>query len=288
MAIYHLSLKMIGRSSGQSIFAAAAYRSATRLIDKGTQEIHDYRKKMDVLFHKIYLPTVAPSVLTNMEVLYSALEASTTRKDGVYSREIECSLPRELTFEQNVYLLVSFVGWFTGQGMVVQANIHGGTDGENPHIHLLAPVREVHEDGTFGRVNRNWGQRSFLTLMRKVWADRVNYSLAEAGHAQRVSHRSLEEQGITRKPTAHVGAKVTAMARSGNPWAIRLAKAKRERINEHAEIRNRFHQQTVTKLRRGWFEPVPEGAIDFRPCAVGSPICVPGRVGESDSRGLAS
>lgn len=287
MAIYHLSMKTISRGHGDSIFAAGAYRAAMRLIDHRTHEVYDYRQKNDVLFHMVYVPAGVSKNYTDIQDLYTSVEQSTNRRDGVYCREIECSLPRELSFDQHLELLNSFVGWFTGQNMVIQANVHAGSGGRNPHFHLLTPVREVFSDGSFGKVNRDWGQRSFLERMRIVWQDLLNDALEKAGHAQRVSHQSLAEQGIHRKPTSHVGAKVTAMARSGNPWAIRLVNAKRERTNEHTEIRNRFHQQTVNKLRRGWFEPTPEVATGCRSCALDSSICIPGGVGESDSRGLA-
>lgn len=287
MAIYHLSMKTISRGHGESIFAAAAYRAAMRLIDHRTTEIHDYTKKKDVLFHKVYLPSSVSINYTDIQDLYTSVEQSTKRRDGVYCREIECSLPRELAFDQNLELLNSFVGWLTGQNMIVQANVHGGSRGQNPHFHLLTPVREVLSDGSFGLVNRGWGQRSFLERTRLVWQDLVNDALARAGHAQRVSHQSLVAQGIVRKPTAHVGAKVSAMGRRGNPWAKRLIKAKRGKIDELTEIRNRFRQRTLANLRHGWFEPTSEGATGCRPGAADSSFCIPDGVRESDSRSLA-
>ncbi len=287
MAIYHLSMKTISRGHGDSIFAAAAYRAAMKLIDHRTKEIHDYRQKKDVLFHMVYLPPSVSKNYADIQDLYNSVDQSTTRRDGVYCREIECSLPRELTFDQNLELLNSFVGWFTGQNMVVQANVHGGSGGQNPHVHLLTPVREVLSDGSFGTVNREWGRRSFLERTRIVWKDLLNHAMAKAGHAQRVSHQSLAEQGINRKPTAHVGAKVCAMARRGNLWANRLIKAKRGSIDELTKVRNDFRQHTITRLQRGWFESIPEGATGYRPGAFDSAIHSPGGIGKSDPGGLA-
>lgn len=45
MAIYHLSMKPIARSSGRSAVAAAAYRSGTCLTNERDGLVHDFRRK---------------------------------------------------------------------------------------------------------------------------------------------------------------------------------------------------------------------------------------------------
>jgi len=42
MAIYHLHVKVIGRKSGSSAVASAAYRSGSRLRDKRLDRSHDF------------------------------------------------------------------------------------------------------------------------------------------------------------------------------------------------------------------------------------------------------
>jgi hypothetical protein len=42
VAIYHLTVKCMSRSKGQSPTAAAAYRSAQKIRDERTGELHDY------------------------------------------------------------------------------------------------------------------------------------------------------------------------------------------------------------------------------------------------------
>jgi len=44
----HASAKQVGRSSGRSSVAAAAYRSATLMVDERTGLVHDYTKKSGV------------------------------------------------------------------------------------------------------------------------------------------------------------------------------------------------------------------------------------------------
>ena len=49
MAIYHCTVKTIGRASGRSAVAAAAYRSGTRLVDERQQLVHDFGRKRGVV-----------------------------------------------------------------------------------------------------------------------------------------------------------------------------------------------------------------------------------------------
>lgn len=61
MADYHLSAKIIGRSSGRSATAAAAYRAAERIFDRRTGIEHDYSRKQGVVRSEVLLPRGAPA-----------------------------------------------------------------------------------------------------------------------------------------------------------------------------------------------------------------------------------
>ena len=50
MAIYHCSIKIIGRSDGKSAVASSAYRSGEKLMDDRTGLVHDFTKKRGVVF----------------------------------------------------------------------------------------------------------------------------------------------------------------------------------------------------------------------------------------------
>ena len=58
MAIYHCSVKIIGRSAGRSSVAAAAYRSAECLTNEYDGVEHDFTKKNWVEFTEIILPLI--------------------------------------------------------------------------------------------------------------------------------------------------------------------------------------------------------------------------------------
>lgn len=59
MAIYHCSIKIIGRSDGKSAVASSAYRSSEKLMDDRTGLIHDFTKKRGVVFKEVSLPAHA-------------------------------------------------------------------------------------------------------------------------------------------------------------------------------------------------------------------------------------
>ena len=60
MAIYHLHVKVIGRKSGSSAVASAAYRSASRLRDDRLERSHDFSAKRGVVHSEVMLPENAP------------------------------------------------------------------------------------------------------------------------------------------------------------------------------------------------------------------------------------
>ena len=75
MAIFHLSVKVISRSSGRSAVAAAAYRGAERLHDERLDRDHDFTNKDGVIHSEVLLPEGAPEEFADREKLWNAVEA---------------------------------------------------------------------------------------------------------------------------------------------------------------------------------------------------------------------
>src|SRR3546814_11043322 len=96
MAIFHLSVQVIGRAQGRSAVAAAAYRAAERLHDERLDRDHDFTNKPGVVHSEILLPEGAPERLSDRERLWNEVEAPEKRKAAQLSREVECALPREM------------------------------------------------------------------------------------------------------------------------------------------------------------------------------------------------
>ena len=197
MAIYHLTAKVIGRASGRSSVAAAAYRSAERLRDERQGIEHDYSRKGGVVHTEILAPDNAPDWMLDRDLLWNAVEAAERRKDAQLAREIEVALPRELAREERLELLCGFVQReFTDRGMIADLAVHEGTarDGQDqPHAHVMLTMREL-TGGGFGKKDRSWNEPDLLVGWREAWARDANAALERAGRPERIDHRTLEAQ----------------------------------------------------------------------------------------------
>jgi ATP-dependent exoDNAse (exonuclease V) alpha subunit len=135
-------------------------------------------------------------------------DRQTRSREAQLAREVNLALPRELSRAANIVLARSFLlAEFVALGMVCDFAIHeqlSVTDGlTQPHIHALAALRSC-TPGGFGRKVRTWGSRALFNTWREHWAAYVNVALAWAGVAERVSHLSLEAQGIEREPRRYL------------------------------------------------------------------------------------
>src|SRR5215211_707308 len=208
VAIYHFSAKMIARSSGRSAVAAAAYRSASALLDERVARTHDFRHKADVIHSEILLPAGAPERWADRAVLWNAVEAAEKRKDAQLAREVEFALPREVRREEGVALARAFVQRaFVARGMVADLNVHWPLDAHGeakPHAHVMLTMREVKPEG-FGLKVSAWNSVAELQGWREAWATRTNERLAELGHEVRIDHRSFKDQGLELEPQNKIG-----------------------------------------------------------------------------------
>ena len=89
MAIFHLSTSTVGRASGRSAVASAAYRSAERLTNDRDGLTHDYRGRGGVEQSEILVPSNANADWAkDRSALWNAAEHSEKRKDARVAREI--------------------------------------------------------------------------------------------------------------------------------------------------------------------------------------------------------
>ncbi len=255
MAIYHLRLKVHSRSLGRaatpggatrrSAIAAAAYRSGERLYDMSQGKFFEFHKP-DVFHTEIMTPAAGwvPDWITDRQSLWNAVERAEKRCDAQLAREIEITLPRELSQEAQVELVRSFVReHFTSQGMVADLALHEpeAADGERqPHAHVLLTLRRLDPGSLTGFdrcKERDWNEREDIArevaearklfndtgsaeakealeaaearrnvnVWRAAWADHANRALAAIGSSARIDHRTLEAQGIAREPQPYLG-----------------------------------------------------------------------------------
>ncbi len=267
MAIFHFSAKVIGRSSGRSAVAAAAYRAGERLHDERIDRTHDFTNKAGVLHSEVMLPKGAPEAFADRATLWNAVEAAEKRKDAQLAREVEFALPRELTKKDNIKLAREFVkAEFVEKGMIADLNVHWdiGEDGKaKPHAHVMLTMREVTKDG-FGAKVRDWNKTALIEQWRERWADHVNRALAERDIDARIDHRSLEAQGIALEPQDKIGPAASRIGGRG---------LEAERIEEHRAIAQRNGERIIANpaLALGC-DHAPAGDVhQARPCRLRSP-----------------
>jgi Ti-type conjugative transfer relaxase TraA len=231
MAIYHLHVKVIGRKSGSSAVASAAYRSGSRLRDERLDRSHDFSKKRGVVHSEVMLPENASEAWSDRERLWNDVEAFEIRKDAQLAREVEFAIPREMSERQGIELARDFVqAEFVDHGMIADLNVHWdiGEDGlPKPHAHVMLTMRAVDENG-FGPKVRDWNRTEMVERWRERWAELANERLAELDIDARIDHRSHERQGVALEPQSQIGAPAQRIEGEGAENA--------DRVELHREI----------------------------------------------------
>lgn len=242
MAIYHLSMKPISRSSGRSAVAAAAYRCGEKLENQRDGRVHDFSQRSGVEHTEIVLPKdVDADWARERLTLWNAAEAAEKRKDGRVAREIEVSLPHELSSKQQLELTQSFAQSLANRyGVAVDFAIHrahGKGDARNQHAHLMMTTRQVGISGLEEKSKLELENKKLQSLglatsheqlrsIRIAWEELSNEQLARAGLELRIDHRSHQDCGLEIEPTQHLGVQATQMARRGQQISrTRLDKA---------------------------------------------------------------
>ena len=254
MAIYHLNTHTIGRAAGHSAVAAAAYRSASKLVDERTGEVFDFTRKGGVMSAEIVTPAGVP--VPERAALWNAAEAAEKRKDARVAREWRAALPHELN-EADRRELATRMGQAIADryGVAVDVCIHAPDregDERNFHVHMLATTRTIGADGTLGAkavielANKDRQKAGIpgtsqgdITDIRREWAELTNEALERAGISARVDHRSYADQGIELTPTRHIGTDAVAMQRRGLEGVERIDLHNADRQEQARQITER-------------------------------------------------
>src|SRR3546814_819970 len=243
MAIFHLSVKVISRAAGRSAVAAAAYRAGERLHDERLDRDHDFRAKSGVEHSEIMLPESAPERFSDRATLWNEVEATEKRKDAQLAREVEFSIPREMSKDDGIELARDFVqAEFVERGMIADLNVHWDIGAEGlakPHAHVMLTMRAMNEQG-FGAKERDWNRTELVEEWRERWADHVNARLAELDIDARIDHRSYEAQGIDLEPQDKIGPAAACMGERG---------LESERIEDHRAVAQRNGERIIAEPR---------------------------------------
>lgn len=248
MADYRLSANIIKRSKGQSSVAAAAYRAAMRLDDVRTGITHNYTRKRGVVHAEILAPEQSPEWVFDRAELWNAVETIERRKDAQLSREIQLSLPYELTDAQRLELVRGYVQeQFVSQGMIADIALHHPdqqSDERNFHAHVMLTMRDISPDG-FKNKNRDWNKPEMVIQWREQWAHHQNRELERHGHNERVDHRSYAERGIDQEPQQHMGQSAHQMEMRGEFTRIG-AKNREIQVSNAERVKNRAYDALLS------------------------------------------
>lgn len=244
MAIFHMNISVISRGKGRSAVGASAYRAGEKITNEYDGITHDYTNKKGIEYTEVILPENAPKAFKDRKILWNEVEKIEKSSKAQLSREVEIALPKELSLEENINLLKEYVlENFVKSGMCADIAVHDKKDG-NPHAHIMLTMRPIQENGEWGGKSKkeytldkdgkkiydkkkktykcktikatNWDEKETLGKWRENWAIKVNERLLANKIQEKISHLSLEEQGIERIPQIHIGPTAAAIEKNGS------------------------------------------------------------------------
>lgn len=184
MAIFHFTIKMIGRSKGKSILSASAYLNGDVMKNEETGKVSSYRSKKEVVYSQLMMCKNAPldwkdvpeekieqfrktirykraekkeEAITKFKLIYQKQrlwnEVLKVEKESnaQLGRAFEFSLPKEWNLQEQIDYTTDFIQKnFVEKGMCADWSIHDKKDG-NPHVHMILTMRPFCEDHTWGK-----------------------------------------------------------------------------------------------------------------------------------------
>ena len=242
----HTHVDIVTRAKGASVIAKAAYNARDKLKDDYYGKTHDYSKKDDLVFSKIFLPEHIPKEFSKREYLWNEVEKIEKSKNSQLARNLLFTLPRELNEEDRIKLISEFIEEnFTSKGMIADCNIHNPTASDNeeqPHAHILLTLREIDEQGNWKakskkeyildengekiklksgnyksrKVNLNdWNEPDKAKEWRENFSKKANEYLARNNIDKRIDPRTFGEQGREELPQVHLGTASFQMEKKG-------------------------------------------------------------------------
>ena len=242
----HTHVDIVARSKGASVIAKAAYNARDKLQDEYYGKTHDYSKKEDLVFSKIFLPEHIPKEFSDREYLWNEVEKIEKSKNSQLARNLLFELPRELNEQDRIKLISEFIEEnFTSKGMIADCSIHNpmaSDHEEQPHAHILLTLREMDSEGKWKpkcrkeyildengekiklksgnyksrKVNLNdWNEPDKAKEWRENFSKKANEYLARNNIDKRIDPRTFEEQGREELPQIHLGTSSYQMEKKG-------------------------------------------------------------------------
>ena len=244
MAVFHLKAGFGSRAGGQSARAKSQYIEREGRYEKDGEELE----------HKEHenMPEWAED---DPEKYWEAADEHERANGRLYS-EVQFALPKELNEDERREAASRFAERLTGgERLPYTLAIHrGGTNGENPHAHLMFSERgndgiERSGEQWFKRYNAKAPEKGgarksraakagdWLEKTRKAWEQTANRALERAGRAERIDGRSLADlrdeahragdlkraAELSREPNVHLGPERYRTSRGGASETVQQA-----------------------------------------------------------------
>jgi hypothetical protein len=226
MATYHVSIKVAKKDDTHDMRASSHFAYIVR-----TGQFEQLKIGEELIYVESgNMPSWSE---TDPSVFWLASDTF-ERKNGAVYRELEAALPRELSTEQQRNIVDIFIEQVLDTTHPYSFAIHSklAADGlPQPHVHLMWSERRM--DGKYrdpavffkraaaarrgkdGRIKnvpeavaggcKKISMYHRIDEFRRLWEELINEAYRGAGMSMSVSHSSLKNQGISRKPERYLG-----------------------------------------------------------------------------------
>ena len=190
MAIFHFTVKVVGRSKGKSVISASAYLNGDVMKNEETGRISYYTSKKEVVYTSLMMCENAPpewlhvpeenikrfqqsirykraddkeatlekfKITFQKQRLWNEVLKIEKNADAQLGRSFEFSLPKEWSRQEQIDYTTEYIQkTFVDKGMCADWSIHDkrATSDKsavgNPHVHLLVTMRPFNPDHSWG------------------------------------------------------------------------------------------------------------------------------------------
>ena len=184
MAIFHYTIKIVGRSKGKSVISASAYLNGDVMKNEETGRISYYTSKKEVVYTSLMMCENAPpewqivpeenikrfqksvrykrsedkeaalkkfKITFQKQRLWNEVLKIEKNADAQLGRSFEFALPKEWNRQEQIQYTTDYIQkTFVDRGMCADWSIHDKGDG-NPHVHLLLTMRPFNPDHSWGK-----------------------------------------------------------------------------------------------------------------------------------------
>ena len=184
MAIFHYTVKIVGRSKGKSVISASAYLNGDVMKNEETGRISYYTSKKEVVYTSLMMCENAPpewqivpeenikrfqksvrykrsedkeaalekfKITFQKQRLWNEVLKIEKNADAQLGRSFEFALPKEWSRQEQIQYTTDYIQkTFVDRGMCADWSIHDKGDG-NPHVHLLLTMRPFNPDHSWGK-----------------------------------------------------------------------------------------------------------------------------------------